>query len=77
MKIKLAGLTVEIKNRYDFIERLCRGYESDEEPLFSVFVTDEEIARERDISDGDFPVSYLESIVAYRKIAHKFPRPTS
>ena len=74
MKIKLAGLTVEIKNRYDFVERLCRGYESFEEPLFSVAATDEEIAREREVSEGDFPDSYLESIVAYRKIAEELPR---
>ena len=43
MKIKLCDLVVEIKNRFPFVERLCRGYECDGEPVISVSVCDDEI----------------------------------
>lgn len=75
MKISVAGLTVELNNRYDHIVRLARDYTApDSEPDFSVFATDEELEEERRASNYNFDNGYLESIVLYRKIAEQLPR---
>jgi phenylalanyl-tRNA synthetase beta chain len=76
MKISVAGLTVELNNRYDHIVRLAHDYLApDSEPDFSVFATDEELEAERRASSNfSFDNGYLESIVLYRKIAEQLPR---
>ena len=73
VKIKIANLTVGIENRFHHIEILARDYLSDEEPVFTVNVTDVEIANERKISETDAHDGYYEGIVAYRKIAERLP----
>ena len=40
INVKLAGLSIAIDNRYDYIERMAKDYLTDEEPLFTVSVTD-------------------------------------
>ncbi len=74
MLITLAGLTVEISPRGKYLEEKCRPYLAKEGalPLFSVFATDEDIAREN-TEGGQYPASYLESLAVYRKIADKAP----
>ena len=74
LKIKIAGIPIGINNRYRHIEQLCRDYLTDEEPLFTVSATDEEIAKENEISDGTYSPGYLESVVIYRNIAEQIPR---
>ena len=72
--LKLAGLPIAVDNKYPFIEKLARGYLTDEDPLFTVYATDEEIRAEGEISECECSPGYLESIVAYRKIAEQLPR---
>lgn len=70
-KIKIAGLTVGIDNKYPYIETLCEDYFADGNTDFDICVTEAEIAAEKteDISDP----GYLESLAVYRKIAERLP----
>lgn len=72
MKVKLADLVIEIKNKYAQVAELCKGYITDEERVdFTVECTDEEIEAERYDAEQDFPEGYLESLAIYRKICEK------
>lgn len=72
--VKLAGLPIGIDNRYDHICKIASDYLTDDDPLFTVNATDEDIEKERAESSADFSKGYLESIVVYRKIAEILPR---
>ena len=71
--VKLADLPIGIDNRFPYLETFAKDYLTDEEPLFTVSVTDEDLAREAEASEYDPPRDYLESIAAYRKIAEILP----
>lgn len=73
IKIKIANLAIGIENRFSHIEMMAKDYLSEDEPVFTVSVTDSEIEEERSISATDCQDGYYESIVAYRKIAEKLP----
>lgn len=75
MKYSFADLTVEIKNRYDFVRLQCADYECETiAPAdISVCVTDEDIRRERLVSEGEFSDGYLESVCAYRNLCNRLP----
>ena len=72
MTIRIADLPIGIDNRYSYLADLCRDYLTEEEPLFTVRATDEEIREEARISGVRDP-AYLESTVVYRAIARKLP----
>ena len=73
-KIKIADFIVQINNKYDFLEAFCKDYITDEENVdFTVFCTDDDIEKEREISEGDFSNGYIESICIYRKICLLLP----
>lgn len=72
--IKIAELPIGIDNKYDYIKNLAAEYLTDEEPLFTVSATEEELDAERAISEFEFSNGYLESIVSYRKIADILPK---
>ena len=74
LKIKIAGIPIGINNRYRHVEQLCRDYFTDEEPLFTVSATEDEIAKENAISDGTYSQGYIESTVIFRNIAEQIPR---
>lgn len=74
IKIRIADLTVGIDNRFDYITDLARDYLTDGEPDFTVRVNDAELDEERTQTEYDFSNGYLESIVAYRKIAEELPK---
>ena len=73
--LDLAGLTVGIEHRYGYLPRLCKDYLAPEgaEPLFTVCPSQEEIDAEGALSAPGLPDAYLESVVAYRKIAEILP----
>lgn len=74
LKIDLGGITVGIDNKYDYIEKLASDYLTDTAPDFTVTVTEEEIDRERDMSEyKNLSRAYFESVVAYRHIAEVLP----
>ena len=49
--IKIAGIPVGIDNRFPHIKNMAKDYLTDEEPLFTVSVTDLEIAEEKSFSE--------------------------
>lgn len=71
--VKLAGLSIGIDNRFDYIEKYARDYLTDEPPIFTVSVSDTELEREAAMSYDEHTPGYLESIAAYRKIAERMP----
>ncbi|HBJ18900.1 MAG TPA: hypothetical protein DDY70_04060 [Clostridiales bacterium] len=70
--IRIADLPIGIDNRYSYLTELCRDYLTDEEPLFTVRASDEELREESRIS-GIKNAGCLESTVVYRAIARKLP----
>jgi hypothetical protein len=73
---KLADLVIELKNEYDFLAKQCAEYryEGNASAELSVCVTHEDICRERCFSaEINYPVGYLESICAYRKLCVELP----
>ncbi len=73
VKIKIAGLPIGIDNRYRSIEIAAKDYMTDEDPIFSVSVSDDDIEREKEMTDSSYSPSYCESVIAYRKIAERLP----
>ena len=74
MILSLAGLNIEVKNRFDYIEQQARDYISDSENIdFSVEASDADITAEAEMSEESFSRGYLESIAIYRKIAERLP----
>ena len=73
LKIKLAGIPIGINNRYEYVQSLCRDYLTDEEPDFTVDATDSDIAKENEMTGGEFSPGYLESTVIFRNIAEQLP----
>ena len=70
MVYEIAGLRIDIQNKYDYTTKFCREYLSSDlsAPIdFSVSVTDEEIEEERKHSQG-FSIGYLENICLYRRL---------
>ena len=65
--IKIADLSVGIDNRYSFVRRLCRGYETKDPPAFTVRVTEQEITKEQN-GEARFSRGYCESHCIYRKL---------
>ena len=69
LKVQLAGIPIQMNNRYPALETLCRGYETDEDPVITLSVTQEEIEAERTMQADIFTDGYLETICLYRKLA--------
>ena len=72
-RIKIAGLCVEIDNKYNRVMRLCRDYLTTDEPDFTVRATEEDIEAERGQNGPGFTSGYCESICVYREIAKRLP----
>lgn len=72
IKIKVAGITVGLDNKFPLIELVAKDYITDGNVDFTVSVTQEEIEEQRasfeNASDG-----YCESLYIYRHIAERLP----
>ena len=70
---KFGDIPVEIKYRGDYFEERAKDYITDEEPLFSLFATDEDLAYEQEHSedDAEYGKPYLEYIAIYRLFCEK------
>ena len=72
--ISVAGLNIGIDNKYDFIKNLASDYTVSSEKIdFTVSCDESDIAAEAEMSEGEYPLGYLESIAVYRKIAERLP----
>ena len=72
-KLLLADLVIEIDNQYCYTYNKCANYiyKGDRPTDIFVKVSEQEIEKERNSSDVEFPNGYLEYICAYRQIANK------
>lgn len=70
---RIADVSFEMSCNYSFTEKMCRDYEIDaeEEPLFHIEASDEEIAAEKSGENAQFSDAYLESLALYRKLCEK------
>jgi len=69
VRVQLAGLPVQLDNRFPELEALCRGYETTAQPVMTLSVSPEELEAERAAQADVFTDGYLESICMYRKLA--------
>ena len=74
--IKIADITVEIDNKYDYVARLCEKYtvSPTDAPDMSVCVSEEEIDEEIAISEITPTRGYAEGICVYRNICKRLPQ---
>lgn len=68
--IRLAGIPIGIDNQYSYVRQLCRGYETEEAPAFTVRASEAEILAEQ-AGQQHFSLGYCESLCVYRKICCK------
>ena len=71
VKILLAGIPVQFDNRFPDLTDLCRGFETDLTPDFSIRVSEEELEEERRQQGDVFSDGYLETVCSYRKAANQ------
>ncbi len=75
MIYEIAGLRIQIKNRYEYTNKFCAAYLSSDQfsPAdISVSATEEEIAAEKSLSPN-FSDGYVENICLYRNICLLLP----
>lgn len=69
--VKIADVPIQIDNRFDDVYIMCRDYLTNDEPMVSISVNDDEIEFERRFSDFDYSVGMFEATAVYRKISLK------
>ena len=69
VRVQLAGISVQMNNRFPELESLCREYVTNESPKIVLSATQEEIEEERSKQADIFSDGYLETICLYRKLA--------
>ena len=82
--VSVAGVPTRVESIYPEAERFCRDYITEEEPLLTVSVTQEDIERERALSAMEderegrpvrrFSEPYLETLAIYRRLAEEMLR---
>lgn len=69
VRVQLAGIPIQMNNRFPELEILCWKYLTDDEPLVFLSVTQADIEEERSKQADIFSDGYLETICLYRKLA--------
>ena len=69
VNVRLADIPIRFENRFPELEWMCRDYATDETPLVTLSVTQEEIEEERAKQADIFTDGYLETICLYRKLS--------
>ncbi len=71
----LAGLVVDIQNRYPYLEKQCSPFRCDDDltPDITVRVTQTELEEEAQKVTQRFSPGYVESICIYRKLCLQMP----
>ncbi len=76
--IRIAKLKVLIKNRYGYVEKLCRNYMidgcSEEDADIVTFASEEQIDAELDIAENTTSRGYAEGICIYRNLCRELPK---
>lgn len=73
--IRIAELNICIDNKYDYLERLCRGYiiEPTDRLDMTVAVSHETVRAEMEIAETEVTPGYAEGICVYREICRRLP----
>ena len=66
---QFAGICVEINHIYPYFAEMAKDYLCDENPAFSISITQADIDLER--TDAQVQDGYLESLAIYRKLCDK------
>ena len=77
MVYEIAGLRVQIDNKYEFTTKFCQDYLSQDQtsPVDIIAVaTDEEFEQEKKIAEQNFSDGYIENICLYRTICRQLPK---
>lgn len=67
--IKLAGHTFTIENHYEYLKNLCKDYLTD--CPGELITLSKEVILSEQTDGGHWPLDYLESLAAYRKICER------
>ena len=73
LKVRFAGIPIELSSNSNFMERFCKDYLWDGKPLFSVSATEDKINEEMQNADEPTTFDYAEALCLYREIAEKLP----
>lgn len=76
MIYEIAGLRIQIENKYAYTNRFCREYLSDDQvspAILTARVTEEEFLAEKEASP-QFSDGYIENICLYRNICLQLPK---
>ena len=70
---KFAGIPVLVRYRGKYFGEVCSDYLSEEEPIFEVLATDDDLQYEREHAEEniEYSKSYLEHTAVYRKFCEK------
>ncbi len=72
--IRIADISICIKNKYEYVRNLCRDYITDiEDAELTVEVTEEMIDAELATADIDVSRGYTEGVCIYREICKQLP----
>lgn len=73
--IRMAELNICIDNKYEYVEKLCRGYVIDkvDAPDMTVSVSEEDITREMSVAETEVTRGYCEGVCIYRVICRQLP----
>ncbi len=66
--VALAGIPVRVVHKYEHIRAICEDYLTDDEPLFTVSASDEEIDNEMSITNGEFSRDICEGTCIHRAV---------
>ena len=72
--VKIAGIPIEIDNKYQKVYEIAKDYITNDKPEFRVSATEEEMNEERINSETDYSLPYYESVVIFRHIAENVPK---
>lgn len=76
MIYEIAGLRIQIENKYEYTTKFCRGYLSNDQlspATLTATVTEEEFLEEKKNS-AQFSDGYIENICLYRSICLQLPK---
>lgn len=73
LKIELAGIKIQINNKYKYLRRLCQEYFSEFETPDMEITPDAKEIESQHLIQPEFPKSYCEGVVVYREICRKLP----
>lgn len=79
--IQLADLIIEVYPRYPTLKEFCKDYicsedvikHSSQDKRLTIRITDEDINKEKEMSEEEWTPQYLETLAALRKISDQMP----